>query len=621
MELKTLPKLALWSLALALPLAACGGDDKGSSDDPCGGRCLPTQVCDVTQCVECTADAHCQALSAEKPVCRMSDNVCVQCVTQSDCSGLGEGLICKNSRCVLDVDPQPEPDAGPQPECTKDEECPGTDVCEKNECQTCRLGTCNDAGDSKCAASIIGGDTHWEPCDSGSCDQGSCEGEAAPRCGDGQINQQSEKCDGDDLGGVTCATVPGESFTGGKLKCTAATCQFDVSECTAETVVDDGIQKARDAITGTDAVTVSIPITNVLVTYDRGDGFFIQASPTGPAIFVNADAGSGTPAAGDKINLTATAVLQNESSRISAYASYAKVSSGNSLTGWRQDLSDVSNITDIDTYESEIFTVSATLTSAFAGSGAVNGVTMKKAQIKTDGYAPATPSNAFVIRVPEAVASAVTSAASALRKTVIGCSVVFEGVYWGYRKNDASDTQLSLYADDANAYVIDCTNAEDDPNAPPTNFDAHESWKGLTAETSSPFSSQDVSGVTWTYTATPYAAASSATRPFSPGFVLPSDKHLTSSAISGGIKELTVAFGKGSNSNDVRCIKVTVNGTTYKSEPFSSTSAVPYTLFKVPNINAAGSASPTIKIEMNGDTADNCKNTQLMIGDIWWTNN
>ena len=130
----------------------------------------------------------------------------------------------------------------------------------------------------------------------------------------------------------------------------------------------------------------------------------------------------------------------------------------------------------------------------------------------------------------------------------------------------------------------------------------------------------DKYGVTWSYKARPIGATTS-NMAFERGMVLASGNHLTSPAISGGIKELTVAFGKGSSANKARCIQVTVNGTTYKSNPFTSSSAAPYTLFKVPNINAAGSASPTIKIEMNNTADDGCTGTQLMIGDIWWTNN
>jgi hypothetical protein len=52
---------------------------------------------------------------------------------------------------------------------------------------------------------------------------------ACHRCGDGIVDS-AEQCDGSNLGGKTCATVPG-GFSGGTLSCTGA-CAFDTSGCT-----------------------------------------------------------------------------------------------------------------------------------------------------------------------------------------------------------------------------------------------------------------------------------------------------------------------------------------------------------------------------------------------------
>jgi len=54
----------------------------------------------------------------------------------------------------------------------------------------------------------------------------------APTCGDGVV-QEHEACDGTDLGGATCLTIPGR-YTGGVLGCTPS-CAFDASGCTAAT--------------------------------------------------------------------------------------------------------------------------------------------------------------------------------------------------------------------------------------------------------------------------------------------------------------------------------------------------------------------------------------------------
>ena len=57
-------------------------------------------------------------------------------------------------------------------------------------------------------------------------------------CGNSAIDP-GEACDGTDLGGETCATVPGD-FTGGTLTCSAS-CEFDTSGCD-DSVCGDGIQ-------------------------------------------------------------------------------------------------------------------------------------------------------------------------------------------------------------------------------------------------------------------------------------------------------------------------------------------------------------------------------------------
>nr|MDQ3036690.1 hypothetical protein [Myxococcota bacterium] len=48
-------------------------------------------------------------------------------------------------------------------------------------------------------------------------------------CGDGMA-EGTEECDGADLSGESCTTVPG-GFSGGTLSCSAA-CGFDTAACT-----------------------------------------------------------------------------------------------------------------------------------------------------------------------------------------------------------------------------------------------------------------------------------------------------------------------------------------------------------------------------------------------------
>ena len=70
-----------------------------------------------------------------------------------------------------------------------------------------------------------------------------------PTCGDGVINQSSESCDGGDLGGATCKDV---GFLGGTLGCNPD-CTFDASACEGVPFCGDGeINRAEEECDGTD---------------------------------------------------------------------------------------------------------------------------------------------------------------------------------------------------------------------------------------------------------------------------------------------------------------------------------------------------------------------------------
>ena len=563
-----------WAVVFLLSLfvlAACGGGEESTSgDDPCGGKCLSNQVCDQGQCVACTSDAHCT--SAAAPICRLADNVCVECVQDTQC-GLGE--VCDNSQCVASGGVSGD-------ECATDDECAGDEVCVSGSCQVCRIGTCNASGDSRCHSATIGGETSWELCDSGvcedgacldvqECEPGTCHSESArctnagkiEACGSDTVCENNvckdptsdldctpnqcassdarcsaageiidcesdetcadntcvpvetcgntrldsgEECDGNLLGGVTCETVPGASFTGGTLSC-AADCTFDISNCTELPVPPDplpssGIAEARTAAktAGATATTASIAIENAVVTYVRpaigvdDPGFFIQASTTGPAIFVNASAGSESPAVGDTISFTATQVVFDEVARISAYKNYVKKSSGQSIdhTNYLQEIERATDITDIDTYESEIITGAVTLTGAFGNSN----TGFKRASIQTIGYTPATPSRDFVLRVPDAIAAEIEAEAASLNKKVIGCYVNFDrAIYWGYTSGSYHDTQLSIY-DASDEYLVDCEDAEEIPST----FDYTETFDSVTIKNSNytQENSWTNNGISWT---------------------------------------------------------------------------------------------------------------------------
>ncbi len=81
-----------------------------------------------------------------------------------------------------------------------------------------------------------------------SCASGSGAGDT---CGNGDLDP-GEQCDGDNLGGLTCETLPGLSFTGGVLVCDSH-CAMDTSGCTSGPgVCGDGVKDASELCDGDD---------------------------------------------------------------------------------------------------------------------------------------------------------------------------------------------------------------------------------------------------------------------------------------------------------------------------------------------------------------------------------
>jgi len=141
------------------------------------------------------------------------------------------------------------------------------------------------------------------------------------------------------------------------------------------------VRAAADA----DAGTVSLPIDGVLVTYlkplvqDAGAsdpaGFFVQASATGPGLFVAIDpstVGGGPVSVGDQVSFTVTAVDRAGGVReVTALSDLARSSGGNPVNGLAQSTSNVAFDTssNIDTYESTLITLTALVSSSSASAG------------------------------------------------------------------------------------------------------------------------------------------------------------------------------------------------------------------------------------------------------------
>lgn len=131
-------------------------------------------------------------------------------------------------------------------------------------------------------------------------------------------------------------------------------------------------------------MSVSLPVNGALVTQvkqaypDAGSsdpaGFFVQAGPAGPALFVAVDAATLPTAAGDTIDFLVTGVTRIGQVRVAtSITSYVRRSSGTPVTPLSQAVSsvDFSVAANLDGYESELVNLSGTVVAdmVFAGNG------------------------------------------------------------------------------------------------------------------------------------------------------------------------------------------------------------------------------------------------------------
>ncbi|MBL8681581.1 MAG: lamin tail domain-containing protein [Myxococcales bacterium] len=174
----------------------------------------------------------------------------------------------------------------------------------------------------------------------------------------------------------------------------------------------DGIRAVQAAAAG----MVNIRLENVMVTYvtplimgantnNDPAGFAVQAEPTGPALFVGVDPATimPTPTAGDRVSFTVTMTRaqNNGMSRwVSALSMYTRVSGGNPLASFVQDLSGAADaVSALGTYEYELARFTGTITDNGANSGAAF-----RAFAVTSAGIPAGDAN-LRVRMPEALAN------------------------------------------------------------------------------------------------------------------------------------------------------------------------------------------------------------------------
>jgi len=176
-------------------------------------------------------------------------------------------------------------------------------------------------------------------------------------------------------------------------------------------VLGDGIAAARAAADGTG---LSLAIHGVTITYLKPQiagssttndpaGFTIQAQKVGPALFVSVDPATLTPpaAVGDVVDFTittkGTVAMQP---RAQAISNYARTSTGANVAALAQNITAATDVvTAVDSYDSELVTVTGTLSQTFAASGAG----FQRSTINTTGL---TDPN-YQIRAPQVLVDAI----------------------------------------------------------------------------------------------------------------------------------------------------------------------------------------------------------------------
>ena len=271
----------------------------------------------------CTQTSDC-----ETGVCDIDTGMCVTCTASEGCSG-------DTPVCNTDVE------GGVCVGCLSDSNC-GDQVCD-TETNTC-VG-CLETAD--CETGVC--DTEINSCVTCTADEG---------CTDGFCKTS--------VAGGQCVECTADNHCEEGEACADAT-----NTCGPRGLVEINELRAATAVTGG-----SFPITDVLVTYTRAKfgsddaGFFVQAEPTGPALFVAVE-GDMPVDVGDTVAFTATdaRVLDDGNFAVTGFSGLSVASTGNDLSGYVQNLSDAGDVvSELDAYEHELVSLSGTL-GAFAGAG------------------------------------------------------------------------------------------------------------------------------------------------------------------------------------------------------------------------------------------------------------
>lgn len=116
---RNLPAIVTVFAAGFLGLAGCSPDyPKCDNDEQCAEQ---GEVCVNGTCQECADDNQCVEKYGDDHECVANKcEVKPECRSDGDCAAVGDGLVCRSSKCV--------------PECTADEDCPGGMKCDEQRC-------------------------------------------------------------------------------------------------------------------------------------------------------------------------------------------------------------------------------------------------------------------------------------------------------------------------------------------------------------------------------------------------------------------------------------------------------------------------------------------------------
>ncbi|HIE71485.1 MAG TPA: hypothetical protein EYP98_15650, partial [Planctomycetes bacterium] len=208
------------------------------------------------------------------------------------------------------------------------------------------------------------------------------------------------------------------------------------SDAGASGGVDPAAGQQIAAIRSAEAGAINLAVGTVMVTVARPEhgrdvaGFFVQANPTGPAIFVAHNPAANGIQAGTLLSFTATECADSYGQRI-VTSLIDLVLSGQGNVG--DMLQDVNAADDLESalgdYEAEYLGADVTLT----GGMGFAGNSFSGAPISTAGM----PDSGLILRLPDTLQTRL--------QLVEGCSLTIKGPMWRYRDT----AQLSAYRREA----------------------------------------------------------------------------------------------------------------------------------------------------------------------------